>query len=134
MFLSAVWYMGSGIALATSFISNALWASFIFLALSVIAYMVLCWYVTRPAVAISWKEHELRAFRHVTDGGEKMGGIGIPLSFVLLVVMIASRKPHTWALCALVTSLWIFLSAYLLEMWRLKNLGELLGWDHAPKK
>ncbi|OGZ97913.1 MAG: hypothetical protein A3J10_01760 [Candidatus Sungbacteria bacterium RIFCSPLOWO2_02_FULL_54_10] len=97
-----------------------------------------------PAEQLSWTEAELRAMRHLTY--ERTG-------FYCVLFVVASAllpvKVVAWVLFPSVgvavlpfsvigwmvlSSMLLIVVSYLLDLWRLDNLGQILGWDsNAPQ-
>lgn len=97
-----------------------------------------------PAEQLSWTETELRAMRHITY--ERTG-----LYCVMFVVATAllPAKIVAWILFPSVgvatvplsvigwmvlSSILLIIVSYLLDLWRLDNLGQMLGWDKSLPK
>ena len=97
-----------------------------------------------PAEQLSWTEREFRALRHLTDKYIGAGLIGIVASIILVLVKFATSliMPSVgiasvplgvfgWMILG---SVLLFIPSYLLDIWRLDNLGQMLGWDRSLPK
>ena len=62
------------------------------------------------------------------------GMLVVLASVVFFVVRAMSGASHISALWLFLTGAWMVMTCYLIDMWRLKRLGEICGWDTAPKK
>ncbi len=97
-----------------------------------------------PAEQLSWTETELRAMRHLTY--ERTGfycAMFVVASALLPVKMVAwvlfpssgiAALPYSVIGWMILSSVLLLVVSYLLDLWRLDNLGQMLGWDrNAPK-
>lgn len=97
-----------------------------------------------PAEQLSWTEAELRAMRHLTYERTGFYCAMLVIALALLPVKIVawilfpsvgvSTLPFSVIGWMILSSALLVVVSYLLDLWRLDNLGQMLGWDRdAPK-
>ena len=97
-----------------------------------------------PAEQLSWTEAELRAMRHLTY--ERTGlycamfvvALALLPAKIVALILFPSFGIATWSYSMIgwmiLSSALLIVVSYLLDLWRLDNLGQMLGWDtNAPK-
>ena len=133
LFLPGIIIAGGG-TLTTADIS---WSSFFgALTISIIGLVGLYTHLKNPHEQLSWNERELRALKHITDGGTMLGSICIIVSLGMGILRFVSvvQVPYGFIGWMLASGPLLLLPSYLLEIWRLDNLGQLLGWYKSQPK
>lgn len=106
------------------------------LSISLTGLAMLWFFLKDPTEQLSWREQELRAMRDITDGDFLLGQlllIGTLLIAITRILALTTTPYISIAWMATGGALFLFPS-YLLEIWRLDNLGQMLGWDKSMPK
>ncbi len=147
VFYVAVWLFGACGCLAVNIATNgqAHWYEHAaFLLISAMGFAAGCWHVSlvltskngvsKPEKSLLLEEHSLRALKTFTDSCAAAGIAVCMISVVFFMVRAMSSASYLSALWPFFVGMWIVVTTYLIEMWRLQTLGEVCGWDTAPKK
>lgn len=119
--------------LMNEFPSLSCWIS---LVISLSGLMGLWYHLKNPSEQLSWREQELRAMRNITDGDFGFGQLLLLGSLLLVIarVVALTATPYIFIAWMATAGLLFFFPSYLLEIWRLDNLGQILGWDKSTPK
>jgi len=136
-FYGAVWLLGTFGCIAVNIATNgqADWyehAAFLFI--SAMGFTAGCWHINKPEESLLWEEHSLRALRAFTASYTGAGILVAMASVVFFMVRAMNGASYLSVLWLLFAGVWMVVSVHLMDMWRLKTLGEVCGWDSAPKK
>ena len=111
------------------------------LAVSLVGIVAIYARLKSPAEQLSWTERELRSLRHLTDRSTGVGLLCLGAGFILIVAKLATLVCMPSARIAPVpfgVFGWMILGggllllpSYLIEIWRLDNLGQMLGWNKS---
>lgn len=106
------------------------------LSLSLVGLAMLWFLLKNPAEQLSWREQELRAMRSITDGDFLFGQLLLLGSLLIAITrMVAlTTTPYIFIAWMAIGGALFFFPSYLLEIWRLDNLGQMLGWDKSLPK
>lgn len=106
------------------------------LSISLVGLAMLWFLLKNPAEQLSWREQELRAMRNITDGDFFLGQLLLVGSVLIVIARITAlvTTPYTFIVWMATGGALFFLPSYLLEIWRLDNLGQMLGWDKSLPK
>jgi len=105
-----------------------------FLLTSAIGFVAGCWHVSKPEESLLFQEHQLRALKPFINWYTSAGILMVMVSVIFFVVRAVSGANHISALWLSLTGAWMCATVCLIDMWRLKTLGEICGWDTAPRK
>ncbi len=102
-----------------------------FLLISAMGFANGYWHVNKPGESLPWEEHSLRVMVSFTYWYTMDAVLVLVASACFFFVRMLTGTNYISTGWMLWAGAEMFLSCYCVEMWRLKTLGELLGWDTA---